>query len=428
MSSCNKFRKLENVKMKKFRPCQTSLNVQPSNQYVGVCDGMRVLSIGIVAWFHIWQQSWLWPEFNIWGHEINLDPIIRSGYMWVDLMILISGFCLYLPWARLQPHEPSPDAMLFYTKRIARIVPSYVLNVLIVFVFSYAAGFYAEFGRAIRDLLMHLTFSQVFSYETYYATPINAGLWTIAIEMHFYLLFPFIAHVFRRTPFLTAAVMISVSLSFRAWIGANIKDIAIWFNQLIAYLDVFALGMLFAKFHVRLCRIPHRLWLRLICSVMALLSFLMLLKLGQAQSRCPDVNQIRLGQMQRRFFMGFFGAVMLLALAHSNFILRVIFENRVTKLLSRISMQFYIWHQVIAVQILRSRWIPSIYENPNYESDRIWQQRYTLVVWLFSLVVAVVLTFLFEQPIATRILSKYQITKIRKQNSRIISKNDEKGL
>ena len=47
--------------------------------YVGVCDGMRVLSIGIVAWFHIWQQSWLWPGFRICGHELNLDPLIRSG-------------------------------------------------------------------------------------------------------------------------------------------------------------------------------------------------------------------------------------------------------------------------------------------------------------------------------------------------------------
>ena len=382
----------------------TGRNPQQDTKYVGVCDGMRVLAIGIVAWFHIWQQSWLWPGFHAFGREINLDPLIRSGYMWVDLMILISGFCLYLPWARLKPQDPSPRILSFYKRRVARIFPSYILNVVIVFAFSCVAGFYADRGRAIRDLLAHLTFTQVFSYDTYYATPINAGLWTIAVEVHFYLVFPFLARLFRKAPFSTAGAMIAISLSYRAWVAVNVSDIGIWFNQLIAYLDVFALGMLAALFHVRLSAVPHRRWMRLIFGAAAIFSLWMLFKLAQAQSRSVNVEEIRLGQMQRRFFMGCFGSLMLLGLAHTGKPLCTVFSNRLMKFLSGISMQFYIWHQVIAVQVLRARIIPSAFADPNYAGDQLWQGRYTLAVVVIALTVSTVLTYAFERPIARRIL------------------------
>lgn len=71
---------------------------QPDVRHVDTCDGVRALAIMIVVWYHIWQQSWLYPEMRIFGKSISFDPLVRSGYIWVDIMILISGFCLYLPW------------------------------------------------------------------------------------------------------------------------------------------------------------------------------------------------------------------------------------------------------------------------------------------------------------------------------------------
>ena len=72
----------------------------PDVRHVDTCDGIRAMAILIVGWFHIWQQSWLYPSLTVLGREISFDPLVRSGYMWVDLMILISGFCLFLPWVR----------------------------------------------------------------------------------------------------------------------------------------------------------------------------------------------------------------------------------------------------------------------------------------------------------------------------------------
>ena len=33
----------------------------PDTRHVDTCDGVRALAICIVAWYHIWQQSWLDP-------------------------------------------------------------------------------------------------------------------------------------------------------------------------------------------------------------------------------------------------------------------------------------------------------------------------------------------------------------------------------
>ncbi len=99
---------------------------------------------------------------------------------------------------------------------------------------------------------------------------------------------------------------------------------------------------------------------------------------------------------------------MLVGLADSSLILQSLFANRITRFLSRISMQFYIWHQVIAVQILRARIIPSIFPDPNYAGDRIWQQRYTLAVVLIALFVSTVLTFIFERPFSRKIIKVFK--------------------
>ena len=98
---------------------------RPSLSYVESCDGLRTMAVLIVAWFHIWQQSWLFPGLTLLGRDISLDPLVRSGYMWVDMMILISGFCLYLPWARMRYEGGEPARpMDFYVRRLARIHPS----------------------------------------------------------------------------------------------------------------------------------------------------------------------------------------------------------------------------------------------------------------------------------------------------------------
>ena len=95
-----------------------------------------------------------------------------------------------------------------------------------------------------------------------------------------------------------------------------------------------------------------------------------------------------------------------MASANAGWLVRHILSNPVTRFVSAVSMQFYIWHQTIAVWLLRARAISSAYANPNYEGDLIWQKQYTFACFAISLAAAAALTYGFERPIARRLLQK----------------------
>ena len=125
----------------------------PDERRVGVLDGVRTILIFLVGSFHIWQQSWLTPSAVLFGKYFwSMDPLLRSGYIWVDGMILLSGFLLFLTYGD-RPMDRK-GALRFYKKRFARIYPSYALNVLVFFFLNLSK--YPNTGRALWDLAAHL--------------------------------------------------------------------------------------------------------------------------------------------------------------------------------------------------------------------------------------------------------------------------------
>lgn len=65
-------------------------------KYIKVLDGIRAISILNIVWFHFWQQTWIFHKIG----SISLDWIPRYGFLLVDMMILLSSFCLFIPYAR----------------------------------------------------------------------------------------------------------------------------------------------------------------------------------------------------------------------------------------------------------------------------------------------------------------------------------------
>ena len=384
----------------------------PDTRHVDTCDGVRALAILIVGWYHIWQQSWLYPNLTVFGREISFDPLVRSGYIWVDIMILISGFCLYLPWARLEADEAGQSPAVFYEKRLARVHPSYLLTIAVMLGVALATRAYGgNRSFMLRDVASHLTYTQMFAYDTYYATNLGGSLWTLALEMQFYLIFPLLARAFRRRPALTFTAMVGLALAARGYIAAAHSDVSLYFNQLPAYLDTFALGMAAALAHVRLSRVKHGAGLRLICSAATLASLWLLYCTAKVQAGCPSTEAIRLGQMNRRLTMGLLGATLLVASANAGWIVRHILANPATRFVSAVSMQFYIWHQTLAVWLVQSRIIPSEFANPNYDGDLIWQKQYTFACFAAALLLAALLTYGFERPVSRRLLQKREKTR-----------------
>ena len=112
--------------------------------------------------------------------------------------------------------------------------------------------------------------------------------------------------------------------------------------------------------------------------------------------------------MNNRLAMGLLGACFLVSSANAGLVLRRILGNPITKFFSGVSLQFYIWHQTIAVWLITYRVIPSEYENPNWAGDPVWQMRYTIACFALSLLVAAAITYGFERPVAGRLLRAWQ--------------------
>ncbi|MBR0464881.1 MAG: acyltransferase [Clostridia bacterium] len=378
-----------------------------SNGYIPVADGFRVLCVLLVGWFHIWQQSWLTPEITLWKLHINLLPLVRTGYLMVDMMLLLSGFLLFIPYAKcLVEGAPMPDVTTFYKKRAARIVPSYYLCLVIMLIFHVIpAGGYPSFRYAFLDIASHLTFTHTLLYEGYIGTKLNGVLWTLAVEAQFYLIAPLIGRAFVKKPLITYLTMTAVAWIYRFVYVSGLSDTALTFNRLPAMLDVYANGMLAAWVFVLLKRrVKMNALTYLASAALLILSAAGVWYIARAQATRYDGEVIRAGQMLFRYPLTVCGAVFLVSGSQAPRFIQLLMGNRVTRFLSGVSYNFYIWHSIIALRLREWHIPPYSSDMPQKAGERPWMTQYTWLCFFAALVFATFVTYLWEKPCARRIL------------------------
>ena len=211
---------------------------RPNCYKIPELNGLRVLLVFIVSWYHFWQQSWLTPSIG----SYSLDYLLRAGYMPVDGTILLSGFLLFLPYARaMLLGEAVPNTKQFYQRRIMRIVPSYYFVTLaLLFAVALPWHLYYNSSDMVRDVVMHLTFTQTFNPATYIATPIGVASWTIAIEMQAYLIFPLlglaVAGILLTLPFAARPLRFLMGNRVMGWLAAVSMNYYLLHQNLAVYL------------------------------------------------------------------------------------------------------------------------------------------------------------------------------------------------
>jgi peptidoglycan/LPS O-acetylase OafA/YrhL len=381
-------------------------------------DGLRVLMIFIVSWYHIWQQSWLRPYIG----NYSLDYLVRSGYVWVDGTILLSCFLLFLPWARAMADKtPAPETKDFYYRRFRRIVPGYYFITLVTF-FAVALpwNLYSSPQYLVKDLATHLTFTFTFFYDTYVATPLGAAGWTLAILVQGYLLFPLIARGIMKKPAVTVSVMLVLCLGFRAWCIWSLSDFTMVVNQLLNFLDVYVIGIAAAIAYVRLdsqretmSRKGGRI-LQGAATAAFLLAFFLLLRLLRFQATSGNYAEIQKRQMMYRPLFALCFATLALSAPFMLKPLRFLLGNPVTKFLGGISMNYYLIHQTVTVHLKRLKIPFSEYEDPNMAGDLPWQMKYTWLCFGLSVLLAVIVTYAVEKP-AARWLDRRRKKRLQEQ-------------
>ena len=163
-------------------------------------DLLRVLAAWAVGAFHIWQQSWY----------SGAAPAhwLRAGSVGVDWLVLLSAFCLFLPWANAAAQGrplPLTRPAAFYRRRAARLLPAYYASLLFSLVPAlHRAGWSRTLGI---DLAAHLTLTQQLFPQSYLATRLNGVTWTLTVFALFYLVFPLLAPLCVRRPLPTLGAL-----------------------------------------------------------------------------------------------------------------------------------------------------------------------------------------------------------------------------
>lgn len=370
--------------------------------YLAAADILRVISIGLVGWYHIWQQSWLDPGFYIGSHYVNLQQLVRNGYLMVDVLLVLSGFLLTLPYAKASLSDaPVLNCKQFYVKRFWRIFPSYFLAIVLVLLFNVLPwGKYESVQFLVKDLLAHLTFTHNLFSDTYFFTPLPGVLWTLGVEVQFYLLFPFIIRLFRKSPWLTGLSLTLIALCFRTWVYSCDNSV-FWVNQLPCMLDLFACGMMAAWLYTRLSARHFSATARWGMAAAAFLALCGIFQILYRQA-LGDGDVVRRSQLILRFPLGLSAGVLLVCGSLQPLGLSRVLGNPVLRFLSAISYNFYIWHQVIAIR-LKELHIPAYAADlPNKAGEQPWQTRYTWLCFLAAAAIATAITFLLERPVYRR--------------------------
>jgi len=275
-------------------------------------------------------------------------------------------------------------------------VPSYLFAILLVFLaWALPTGQYGTVSDAVRDLLSHLSFTHNLFRQTLYFSALPGVLWTLAVEVQFYILFPLIGAVYEREPLGLCAVLAMAGIFFRVC-GLIYGDLNYISNQLPLLLDVYAAGMAAAWLYIKVeQQYPRHRWLFALFALICLLGILQTLYWQRSSG-----DGITRMQLMLRLPMALLGGGFLLfaSLAPAKILKAV--GNPVTRFLSGISYNFYIWHQFLARRLVDWNIPKHMAELPNQSYEQPWQGRYSLLVWPVTLAMAVLCTYLIEKPAA----------------------------
>ena len=114
--------------------------------------------------------------------------IMPFGWMGVWLFFVISGFVVTTSLMARSTERPGPLLAHFYTRRAARILPIYLGFVVVGFLVSGAFLGHLEWKPFASLVLFYNNFQSAFDIGTFKYFRVG-HLWTISVEMQFYLFF-----------------------------------------------------------------------------------------------------------------------------------------------------------------------------------------------------------------------------------------------
>ncbi|RYX84516.1 acyltransferase [bacterium] len=259
-------------------PSSSPASPVPTSTRLAYVDGLRGVAVLMVVCFH----AVLWGGFPVEGRvphflqvggwtvpfELGLlRHLFSVGGGGVDLFLVISGFCLFLPLLRRGETRTQPlDMWRFLQRRTRRIVPPFYAGLALVLGISWLTSQFEgpswwpwapnSFQNAFPfvgldawyNLISHLTLTHGLFHR--YQTAYEGSFWSLSLEWQFYFLFLILGLIGSRVGVLAAVVFpIVATVVFRGLcfvFAPDFLNTSVGFDFCLARWAEFGAGMIAA--------------------------------------------------------------------------------------------------------------------------------------------------------------------------------------
>jgi len=237
--------------------------VTSGRAYIREIDALRFVAITWVLLFHIAGST---PgrgetKVSLWLLE-PLTDLYASGHFGVSLFFAISGFVLALPFARQHLGEGRKVRLRpYFARRVTRLEPPYLIHVLLLsalFAVTWRTGWIwprelLADVEPIPFMVRHNAASLFYLHNVTagYPNPLNVVLWSLEVEVQFYVVMPMLANVFRvRSTRFRRALLLAAMAASSLTSEYVLKGTAIGHVGLTRQLHWFLAGFLLADLHL----------------------------------------------------------------------------------------------------------------------------------------------------------------------------------
>lgn len=163
------------------------MKLLPKKNYLDYIQLLRGLSVLLVFLFHT---------------DLNF---FSNGFLGVDVFFVISGYVITKILKERFFYNRKYFFKEFYIRRILRIVPIYFFVVISFSIIFILIGPLTDIDYIIKKIIFIFTFTSNFYYlnfqkeyfDNIFQDPLN-HTWSVAVEMQFYLFFPFLIYFLRK--------------------------------------------------------------------------------------------------------------------------------------------------------------------------------------------------------------------------------------
>ena len=187
-------------------------------------ESLRALAALAVVVCHAWGFAGT-ADFRTFHSRV----ILGGGFLGVDVFFALTGYLIFLPFARRDFGQgPRVDIWRYALNRAQRILTLYYAVFLIVAFIDGAAastlGLFAVFGQNFNESLV--------------ARALNGPMWSLVVELHFYVLLPLLAwglaRLSRCSVRWASVLLLALAMASAGVYEAGLHPSRVWTYSLVA--------------------------------------------------------------------------------------------------------------------------------------------------------------------------------------------------